>query len=71
MPSSRNGSYLIDVVETSGLLSTNARLDLQGQLRADAEEFLADFVRYVSGETNRRRRIKLEESLEFLRNVYL
>ena len=60
-----------DVVELSGLLSASARLDLQGRLRTDAEEFLADFVRYVSGETNRRRRIKLEEALEFLRHVYL
>ena len=60
-----------DVVELSGLLPTNARFPLDGQLRIDAEAFLADFDEYVLRETDRKRRAALEETLGFLRRVYL
>lgn len=60
-----------DVAGLAGLLPSNARLQLEGQLRGDAEAFLEDFEVYMSRETNRKKRTMLEEVLEFLRGVYL
>lgn len=60
-----------DVVNLAELLPINARLPLKGQLRTDAEMFFTDLEDYSSHETNRKRRNALEETLRFLRNVYL
>lgn len=60
-----------DVFELSGLLSLDSRMPLSGGIREDAEAFLADFKEYASGETNRKRKASLNDSLEFLRKVYL
>lgn len=60
-----------DVFELSRLLALDSRLSLEGGIRKDAEAFLEDFEEYAARETNRKRRAPLEESLEFLRRVYL
>lgn len=60
-----------DVVDLAGLLPDSARLELDGQLREDAEAFFEDFAEYASCETNRKRRAMLEDTLGFLRRVYL
>lgn len=60
-----------DVAKLAGLLPANAKLTLDGQLRADAEAFFIDFEAYVARETNRKERLALTETLAFLRGVYL
>lgn len=60
-----------DVVKLSDLLPADARLELGGQLRIDAELFLTDLREYASRENSRKKRAILEETLEFLYGVYL
>lgn len=60
-----------DVAELSNLLPVSARLALTDQMRADAKVFFADFERYASSETNRKRRAVLNDTFEFLKRVYL
>lgn len=60
-----------DVAELSNLLPISARLALNDQMRADAEVFFADFERYASNETNRKRHAALNDTFKFLKRVYL
>lgn len=60
-----------DVFKLSSLLPPNARLELEGELRTDAEAFLADFEGFASRETSRKLKASLEEAAIFLRKVYL
>lgn len=60
-----------DVARLVDLLPESARLPLDGQLRVDAEAFIADFEEYASRETNQKRRAMLGDSLKVLREVYL
>lgn len=60
-----------DVARLAGLLSSSARLELTGQMRVDAEDFLTDFTSYVNRQTNRKERVRLQDTLSFLERVYL
>lgn len=60
-----------DVLKLASLLSSGSKLELEGNIRADAEAFLADTEGFVSRETNRKTRASLEDALTFLRDVYL
>lgn len=60
-----------DVARLAGLLSSSARLELTGQMRVDAEDFLTDFTSYVNRQTNRKERARLQDTLSFLEKVYL
>ena len=60
-----------DVARLADLLSPSARLELTGQMRVDAEDFLTDFASYVNRQTNRKERARLQDTLSFLEKVYL
>lgn len=60
-----------DVIRLSGLLPTDARLELEGQLKADALQFFGDFKGYLSRVTDRKRHQLLGETYDFLQGVYL
>ena len=60
-----------DVAKLAGLLTPDARLGLRRQMRRDAEDFLNDFERYAARHTQRKHRGRLQETLVFLRGVYL
>ena len=60
-----------DVAKLAGLLTPDARLGLRRQMRRDAEDFLDDFERYAARHTQRKHRGRLQETLVFLRGVYL
>ncbi len=60
-----------DVALLASLLPLDSRLELVGQLRDDAENFLLDFEEYAARETSYKRRATLLETLDFLRRVYL
>ena len=60
-----------DVFELSRLLALDSRLPLSGGIREDAEAFLEDFEGYAARETNRKKKMALEDALDFLRRVYL
>lgn len=60
-----------DVANLAGLLTESDRLNLQGQVRADAEAFLRDFEEYAARQTNRKQAERLGTTLDFLRQVYL
>ncbi|MDB1859902.1 hypothetical protein PMX13_05340 [Collinsella aerofaciens] len=60
-----------DVARLAGLLSSSARLELTEQMRADAEDFFTDFASYVNRQTNRKERARLQDTLLFLKKVYL
>lgn len=60
-----------DVAELANLLTPSARLELRGQMLQDAEDFLVDFAEYVARQTNQKQRTKLQDTLDFLRRVYL
>ncbi|MDO4290506.1 MAG: hypothetical protein Q4C41_04680 [Eggerthellaceae bacterium] len=63
--------HRIDVARLSRLLAGGERLELDGQMRADAEKFLADFGSYAATVTNRKERGALLSDLSVLRGVYL
>ena len=60
-----------DVARLADLLSPSARLKLSEQMRADAEDFFTDFASYVNRQTNRKERVRLQDTLSFLERVYL
>ena len=60
-----------DVARLSRLLTLVDRLPLEGRMRDDAEEFLADFERYAQRQTSGKQRLVLMDDLTVLRTVYL
>ena len=60
-----------DVASLAGLLAESDRLELHGQMHADAKAFLKDFEEYTARQTNHKQAERLRATLEFLRRVYL
>ena len=60
-----------DVAKLSRLLALDDSLPLQNQMREDAERFLVDFEQYAQRETNRKKRLQLEDDLRTLKLIYL
>ena len=59
------------VAKLSRLLALDDSLPLQNQMREDAERFLVDFEQYAQRETNRKKRLQLEDDLRTLKQIYL
>lgn len=60
-----------DVAKLAGLLTSNSRLLLEGQLREDALAFLSDFEEYAGRNTDRKQQDLLAIVLSRLERVYL
>lgn len=60
-----------DVASLSALLTPLDRLELKGQMQADAELFLEDFAEYAQRNNRSNERARLMEDLALLKKVYL
>ncbi len=60
-----------DVLELAGLLADGDRLPLTGVIREDAARFLSDAESFAARTTNRKKRERRMDTVEFLRVVYL